>query len=150
MERERADHTLQPTALVHEVWLRLIGGVENVQWQSRAHFLCTAAKAMRRVLVDHARRRNASKRGELRERVALDETLASYEARAIDILALDEALEGLARKDGELARLVELRFFAGLTAEETGRVLGLSVRQVEGAWVAARGWLHRELGERGT
>jgi RNA polymerase sigma factor (TIGR02999 family) len=103
---------------------------------------------MRRVLVDHARRRQAHKRGSGGVRITLDEALASYEERAVDMLALDEALNRLSNKDRELARLVELRFFAGLTTEETGRVLGLSVRQVEGAWVAARGWLRRELAER--
>ncbi|MCE9592646.1 MAG: sigma-70 family RNA polymerase sigma factor [Planctomycetes bacterium] len=144
MREERANHTLQATALVHEVWLRLIGG-DGQRWESRAHFLCTAAKAMRRVLVDHARRRMADKRGAGHERVTLDDALASYEERAVDVLALDQALEKLAAKDAELARIVELRFFAGLTTEETGKALGLSVRQVEGAWVTARGWLHREL-----
>ncbi|MCK6445787.1 MAG: ECF-type sigma factor [Planctomycetes bacterium] len=144
MRAERANHTLQATALVHEVWLRLVGD-ESRAWRDRSHFLCSAAQAMRRVLVDHARRKRAEKRGAGQERVTLDDALASYEERALDVLALDQALEKLATKDQELARIVELRFFAGLTTEETGKALGLSVRQVEGAWVAARAWLHREL-----
>jgi RNA polymerase sigma factor (TIGR02999 family) len=150
MRHERPDHTLQPTALVHEAWMRLTDSTATPTWESRAHFLGVAARAMRNVLVDHARRRAADKRGANVARIELDDTLASYNERALDVLALDEALERLAQRDGELARLVELRFFGGLTTEETGKVLGLSVRQVEGAWVTARGWLHRELAARGV
>lgn len=154
MRGERADHTLQPTALVHEAWLRLVGPSDGgpdegrgARWESRGHFLSVAAKAMRNVLVDHARRRKTEKRGGLAARSALDEVLVACEDRALDVLELDLALERLATREAELARVVELRFFGGLTLEETGRVLGLSVRQVEGAWVAARGWLRRELGK---
>lgn len=159
MQRERKDHTLQPTVLVHEAWMRLIeepgqgvpdaGAAGGPAWDGRAHFLRMAAKAMRNVLVDHARRRGAQKRGASAARAELDDVLATYETRALDVLALDEALERLAQRDEELARVVELRFFGGLTVEETGAALGLGVRQVEGAWVTARGWLRRELGERG-
>jgi RNA polymerase sigma factor (TIGR02999 family) len=150
MQRERADHTLQPTALVHEAWMRIAGGGEGREWQSRAHFLCVAAKAMRHVLVDHARRRMADKRGANATRLELDEAVAMQESRTLDVLALDEALQRLAQRDNELARMVELRFFGGLTTEETGAILGLSVRQVEGAWVTARGWLQRELSPKGA
>jgi RNA polymerase sigma factor (TIGR02999 family) len=150
MQRERADHTLQPTALVHEAWMRIAGGDEGREWQSRAHFLCVAAKAMRHVLVDHARRRMADKRGANATRLELDEAVAIQDSRTLDVLALDEALQRLAQRDNELARMVELRFFGGLTTEETGAILGLSVRQVEGAWVTARGWLQRELSPKGA
>lgn len=150
MRHERPDHTLQPTALVHEAWLRLSDGQGAIAWASRAHFLGVAAKAMRNVLVDHARRRKAEKRGAGMARVELDEALASYQKGQVDVLALDEALERLAQRDRELARMVELRFFGGLTTEEAGQVLGLTVRQIEGAWVTARGWLHRELAAHGA
>jgi len=145
MRSERRDHTLQPTALVHEAFLKLVDET-NVAWSGRAHFLGVAARAMRQVLVDHARRRKAEKRGSGQERVPLDDALLRFESSAIDLLALDEALSSLAGHDEELARLVELRFFGGLTVEETGRVLGLSVRQVEGAWITARAWLYRAMG----
>ncbi len=145
MRKERAHHTLQPTALVNEVWMRLMGGGDDFEWRSRSHFLCTVATAMRRVLVDHARKSQSSKRDAGRERITIHDALASYDDRGVDLIGLDEALERLAQKDAELARLVELRFFAGLTTEETARALDLSVRQVEGAWVTARGWLRREL-----
>jgi RNA polymerase sigma factor (TIGR02999 family) len=146
---ERSDHTLQATALVHEAWLRIFGADSSEAppaWEGRAQFLGVAARAMRHVLVDHARRRDAQKRSPQGRRVELDVSLASFEERAFDLVALDESLERLAARDAELARVVELRYFGGLTTEETGRALGLSVRQVEGAWVTARGWLRRELG----
>lgn len=150
MRRERPDHTLQPTALVHEAWMRLAHGDEAREWESRAHFLCVASKAMRHVLVDHARRRAADKRGHDATRLELDDSLASDAPKTLDVLALDEALERLTVRDAELARMVELRFFGGLSVEETGRILGLTVRQVEGAWVTARGWLQRELTPKGA
>jgi RNA polymerase sigma factor (TIGR02999 family) len=160
MRGERADHTLQPTALLNEAWIRLVEtpgdpasglrGPAAGHCRGRSHFLCTAARAMRNVLVDHARRRAARKRGAPAERVALDEALAPYEDRALDLVALDETLERLGARDAELARVVELRFFGGLTAQETAAALGLSVRQVEGAWVTARGWLRQELGARNS
>ena len=145
MRSERRDHTLQPTALVHEAFLKLVDE-RDVAWSGRAHFLGVAARAMRQVLVDHARRRTTEKRGAALERVPLDDALLRFESSAIDLLALDEALGKLAGHDEELARLVELRFFGGLSVEETGRVLGLSVRQVEGAWITARAWLYRAMG----
>jgi RNA polymerase sigma-70 factor (ECF subfamily) len=149
MRGERADHTLQPTALVNEAFLKLVepsGAPPEIEWESRAHFLGVAARAMRQVLVDHARKRRSDKRDSGRERLPLDADLVAFEASAIDLLALDEALAKLAAHDEELARLVELRFFGGLTVEETGKVLGLSVRQVEGAWITARAWLYRAVG----
>jgi RNA polymerase sigma factor (TIGR02999 family) len=145
MRSERRDHTLQPTALVHEAFLKLVDET-NVAWEGRAHFLGVAARAMRQVLVDHARRRRTEKRGAASTRVPLDDALFGFESSAIDLLALDEALASLSAHDEELARLVELRFFGGLTVEETGRILGLSVRQVEGAWITARAWLYRAIG----
>ncbi len=145
MGAERGDHTLQPTALVNEAYLKLVDP-SGIAWESRSHFLGVAARAMRQVLVEHARKRRSDKREAAGERVPLDDDLLSFEASAIDLLALDEALEKLAAHDSELARLVELRFFGGLTVEETGKVLGLSVRQVEGAWITARAWLFRAVG----
>jgi RNA polymerase sigma factor (TIGR02999 family) len=144
MRGERADHTLQATALVHEAWVRLFPA-DDGPFESRVEFLSVAARAMRNALVDHARARQAEKRGGARERVLLDEALALYERPDLDLLSLDEALGALEARDAELARLVELRFFAGLGNAETGRVLGLTERQVERAWVTARACLHREL-----
>jgi RNA polymerase sigma factor (TIGR02999 family) len=143
MARERRAATLQPTALVHEAYLRLLGGDEG--WQSRAHFLGAAARAMRRILVEHARRRSRLKRGGARERVTLTDGALRYEARPADLLALDVALSGLQEKDAAMARVVELRYFGGLTVEETAEATGASVRTVHRQWAAARAWLHREL-----
>jgi RNA polymerase sigma factor (TIGR02999 family) len=136
-------HTLQPTAVVHEAWLKLAGG--ETDWQGRSHFLAVAARAMRQVLVDHARAKRAEKRGGNVERVTLDEAVRVYEERAIDLVALDEALSRLADEDAELARLVELRFFGGLTIEETARVLDVSTPTVERWWRTARGRLRVDL-----
>ena len=144
LKAERSDHTLQPTALVHEAWLRLAGN--RSRFESEAHYLSLAAQAMRRVLVDHSRRRGAQKRGAGALRVELAEDARIGGGASLDVLALCEALDELGREDAELARLVELRYFGGLTVEETGRVLGKSPRQVEGAWAAARGFLYRSLG----
>ena len=136
-------HTLQPTALVHEAYLKLMD--RTVAWESRAHFLCVAAKAMRSVLIDHARAKRAAKRGGQREREPLHDALAWFEERKIDLLALDEALEKLERIDPEKRKLVELRFFAGLTVERVSDVLGTSRGTVEREWALTRAWLHREL-----
>jgi RNA polymerase sigma factor (TIGR02999 family) len=144
MGGERADHTLQPTALVHEAYLRLFDAPAS--FESRAHFVRVAARAMRNVLVDHARARGAQKRGDGRERVALDGVLAAYEERDLDVLALHEALERLLELDEPLGRLVELRFFAGLSIAQTAEVLGSSTATVERHWRVARLWLRRELG----
>ena len=145
MRSERADHTLQPTALVHEAWLRLVGGGGAPRFESRRHFVRLAARAMRNVLVDHARARQAQKRGEGQEAASLDAVLAGFEEQHLDLLALHEALERLQEIDAPLARLVELRFFAGLTIEETARALELSTPTVERHWRVARMWLRREL-----
>lgn len=142
---ERAGHTLQPTALVHEAYLRLVD-TDGVSWESRAHFFGTAARAMRQILVDYARRRNADKRGGGWERVTLDTGLQEDAGFAPEILDLHGALEELARHDADLARLVELRFFAGLTLDETADVLGVSRRKAAKDWSVARLWLQRELG----
>ena len=146
MAKERKGHTLQTTALMHEAWVRLAGA--DASYESRGHFLRIAARAMRRVLVDHARKRNTKKRGGQRAEPLLDDALAYWETNHTDLLALDEALVRLAENDEDLLHVVELRFFSGLTLEETGAVLGMSVRRVHARWTLARGWLRREL-ERG-
>lgn len=136
--------TLQTTALVNEAWVKLLSG-EHPSWNDRSHFLRVAARAMRSVLVDHARARRADKRGGDRARVALDDVVAAYEERALDLVSLDSALEKLAKFDAQLAELVELRFFAGLEIEETARVLGVSASTVERGWRTARTWLRGEV-----
>ncbi|MFQ5655061.1 MAG: sigma-70 family RNA polymerase sigma factor [Planctomycetota bacterium] len=142
--REQVGHTLQPTALVHEAYLKLVNH-HNVEFQSRRHFVAVAARAMRQVLVNHAEHRRAAKRGGGWGRVELDDTLSLYEDRSVDLLELDEALDRLAGLDEKQAKLVELRFFGGLTVEETARVLGLSRRTAEREWTMARAWLRCEL-----
>ena len=140
---------LQPTAVVNEAWIKLAAG-EGADWNSRGHFLGFAAKAMRSILVDHARGRNTRKRGASAKRIELDEAVRIYETRAIDLLALDQALERLEEIDGELARLVELRFFGGLTISETARVMEVSTPTIERGWRTARSWLRTELGDEGV
>jgi len=142
---ERVGHTLQPTALVHEAYLRLVD-TDVATFEGRAHFFGTAARAMRQVLVDHARRRNADKRGGGWERVTLDTGLAEDAGLSPDILDLHGALEKLSAHDATLARLVELRFFAGLTLDEAADILGVSRRKAARDWSVARLWLQRELG----
>lgn len=147
MRRERGDHTLQPTALVHEAFLRLVGNNQST-WQNRQHFLGVAAQAMRRTLVDHARRRRAQKRGGNDEKIELDEALlAGSEAPAVDLEALDSALTSLGELDRRQARIVELRFFAGLSVEETAEVLGISPATVKRDWQFAKAWLRREMAD---
>lgn len=146
MRREAAGHTLQPTALVHEAYLRLVDQA-RVPWQNRAQFFGIAARCMRRVLVDHARARGAAKRGGPGIRAALDDANAAVEEPAPMIVAVHEALERLAALDAEQARLVELRYFGGLTIEETAAVLGISPATVKREWAVARAWLRRELSE---
>ena len=146
MARERVEHTLGPTALVHAVWMRLLSdGERTPEFEGREHFMRLAARAMRRVLVDHARARNASKRGGEYRSQPLDEVVATLEERAPDLLALDDALAKLEESDPDLARLVELRFFAGLSIAETAAALGLSTATVERHWRVARMWLRRYL-----
>jgi RNA polymerase sigma-70 factor (ECF subfamily) len=144
LKRERTGHTLQPTALVNEAWMRLAG--QNAPWQNRAHFLGVAAGAMRRVLVDHARRRQARKRGGGDLRVTLTDAAAPGGGNEIDLVRLDEALERLAALDERQAKMVTMRFFAGLTVEETAEALGVSEKTVKRDWAAAKAYLHRELG----
>jgi RNA polymerase sigma factor (TIGR02999 family) len=145
MRRERPGHTLQTTALIHEAYLRLIDA-NDVHWQGRAHFFAIAANIMRRILVEHARRRNADKRGGSIVRLPLDETLAVADETDVDLLAIDEALDRLATVDPQQARIVELRFFSGLSVEETAAALGVSPKTVKRDWSVARAWLRREIG----
>jgi RNA polymerase sigma factor (TIGR02999 family) len=146
LRQERSDHTLQATALVHEAYVRLIKQ-DDVEWQNRAHFFAVAAQAIRRILVDHARARHRAKRGGGLERVRLDEDVAVLEERDLDLVALDESLEKLAALHERQARIVELRFFGGLTLKEVAECLGVSPRTVDGDWSMARAWLRRELRE---
>ncbi|MFB3908568.1 MAG: sigma-70 family RNA polymerase sigma factor [Candidatus Eisenbacteria bacterium] len=144
LRRERPGHTLQPTALVHEAYLRLVDH-DRVPWHGRAHFFGAAARAMRQILVDHARRRNAAKRSPGRYRVTLDDNLAGPPDSAIEILALDDMLTRLAALDARMARIVELRIFGGLSIDESAQVLGVSARTVDGDWSMAKKWIRREL-----
>lgn len=137
--------TLQPTELVHEAWLRLQGSGVNKAYDNRAHFLGVAAKAMRSVLVDHARRRAALRRGGERERLPLEDVIEQFEQSAPDLLGLDLALEKLFKVDEQLARIVELRFFGGCSVEDTAGALGVSEPTVVRGWRVARMWLRREL-----
>jgi RNA polymerase sigma factor (TIGR02999 family) len=142
---ERADHTLQPTALVHEVYMRLVDQREG-DWQNRAHFFGVSAQVMRRILVDHARRRAASKRGDGVRCVSIDEARDVAAASEVPILELDGALGRLEKIDAELARIVELRAFGGLTIEEAAHVLSVSPSTAKRDWRTAKAWLNRELG----
>ncbi len=144
LRRERPGQTLQPTALVHEAYLRLMKDRPD-RWQNRAHFCAIAAHSMRQILIERARARGAAKRGGARQRITLDEGLAKNVGRSIDLLALDEALQRLARLDPEQARLVELRFFGGLTVEETAEAMEISPATVKRHWTVAKAWLAREL-----
>lgn len=148
LRRERSGHTLQPTAVVHEAYMRLVDQ-RRVSWQNRAQFFGVAARLMRRVLVDHARARQAVKRGGLETRVPLQDFDASVEPPAVDLVDLDDALTRLAGLDAEQARVVELRFFGGLTVEETAEVVGSSPATVKRDWRSAKAWLFRELGGAG-
>lgn len=142
---ERVGHTLQPTALVHEVYLRLVDQ-RHVDWRDRAHFFGVAAQVMRRILVDHARRHRASKRGDGLPSVSLDQAREAIAPAAIPVLALDDALDRLADFDHDLARIVELRAFGGLTIEEAACVLNVSATTAKREWRTAKAWLTRELG----
>jgi RNA polymerase sigma factor (TIGR02999 family) len=145
LRSERKDHTLQPTALVHEVYLKLVGQT-RVAWQGRAHFLAIAAHAMRQILVDHARRHRAAKRGGHRHRIALDDNLVIESDRNMDLLPLEDALIKLTKLDPRQARMIELRFFGGLDITEVAEVTGISKRSAEREWTMVRAWLRRELG----
>ncbi len=142
--RQPKGHTLSPTALIHEAYLKLVDR-EGGRWKDRTHFLAVAATAMRQILVDHARGREAVKRGGGRQRITLDESAMPSAERDVDLLALDEALARLAGLDERKARVVELRFFAGLTVQETAAALGVSSVTVKRDWSMARAWIDREL-----
>ena len=144
MARERKEHSLQATALVNEAYLKLIDA-RTVSWQDRAHFLAVAARVMRRILVDHARARHAHKRGGMAARVTFDEALVVTDEPAQDFVALDEALAALATLDDRKSRVIELRFFGGLSVAETAGVLRVSEATVMGDWKLARAWLQREM-----
>ena len=144
MRRERSDHTLQTTALVHEAYLKLVDQ-HSVTWQSRAHFFGVAAQVMRRVLVDHARGHIREKRGGGVVPVSLDEAMVISPERSEEFLELDRALDRLAALDSRQAKIVELRFFGGLTVEETAEILGISPKTVKRDWAVAKAWLHGEL-----
>lgn len=144
MARERSDHTLQPTAVVHEAYLRLLGD-QSARWENRGHFFGTAAEAMRRILIDHARRRTSLKRGGDQRQVELGE-VAGADPRLEELLALDQALDRLEERDEAMAKVVKLRYFAGLSVDQTAQALGVSQRSVNRSWTAARSWLRRELG----
>lgn len=141
---ERPDHTLDATALVHEVWLRL-AGAEPIPWAGKAHFFAVAAEAMRRVLVDHARSRRRIKRGRGRVKLPLDAVQLAAGEDSGELLAVDEALRRLEGQDGRAAEVAKLRFFGGLTSEEAARVLGISVRSVHREWSVARAFLQKAL-----
>jgi len=145
MRTERPGHTLQPTALVNEAFLRLVGGV-GVDWKSRAHFFAVAAHVMRRILIDHARLKRTEKRGggDLRN-VTIEENVVFSYHDPVELLSIDEALNRLAEFDARQCRIVELRFFAGLSVEETAEILQISGRTVKREWNLARAWLHGEL-----
>jgi RNA polymerase sigma factor (TIGR02999 family) len=146
LRRERADHTLQPTALVNEAYLR-IAKRDAPAWKDRRHFYRAAAAVMRSILVNHARDRRRQKRGGQGQRLPLDESLAAFEERAIDLISLDDALTRLAALDRRQSELVELRFFAGLELREIAELLGIAERTVQADWALARAWLRRELSE---
>ena len=145
LQNERSDHTLQATALVHEAYIRLVDW-EKVSWQNRAHFFAVAANVMRKILVDHAREKKAQKR-DSGQKLSLDEavSLPSQSPREIDLIALDDALEKLAKFDKTQSKIVELRFFGGLTIEETAHAINISPATVKREWTVAKTWLFREI-----
>lgn len=146
MSREASHHTLQTTALVNEAYLRLVNQ-QDVEWQNRAHFFAISAQIMRHLLVDHARARNYAKRGGGAIQVSLNEEIASVADETVDLLALDEALTRLAAVDARKSRIVELRFFGGLSVEETAEVLNVSAITIKREWLKAKAWLYRELSQ---
>lgn len=144
LRHERQGHTLESTALVHEAYMRLVGQRE-VQWQSRNQFFGIAASLIRRILVDHARARLAAKRGGSSVKLSLDEAMAAAEKKDLDLIALNDALKALSETDSQQARIVELRYFAGLTIEETAEVIGISPATVKRDWLVAKAFLKREM-----
>jgi RNA polymerase sigma factor (TIGR02999 family) len=146
MRRERANHTLQATALVHEAFLQLVDQT-RVDWKNRAHFFGVAAQLMRRILVEHARTRGAQKRGGSASKLSLEEAINYFPQKDLTLLALDDSLKELEKLDARQSRIVELRFFGGLTTEETSEVLGVSTATVEREWRSAKAWLHSQLSD---
>lgn len=144
LRNERPDHTLQSAALVNEAYLRLVG-LSTPQWESRTHFFAIAAQLMRQILVDYARRRGAAKRGASVARVSLEDVARAPKKRDLDVVALDDALKGLAKIDPRQSRVVELRFFAGLSLQEISEAMEIAPATVQRDWTAARAWLHREI-----
>jgi RNA polymerase sigma-70 factor, ECF subfamily len=144
MQRERSDHTLQATALVHEAYMRLVQQ-RRTNWKNRAHFFGVAAQIMRRILVDHARGKVRAKRGGSRQKISLDNAVTLSMGQSWELLAIDEALGRLAKRDPRQCRIVELKFFGGLTTEETAEVLDTSPSTIEREWTLARAWLYMQL-----
>jgi len=147
LRRERPDHTLQSAALVNEAYLRLVDQTQT-QWQNKAHFFGIAAQMMRRILADHARGHNAAKRGAGMPELELNEVVAQAQTKSVDLLDLEDALQKLEKLDAQQGKIVELRFFSGLSIEDTANVLGISPATVKRDWAAARAWLFREVGAR--
>ena len=147
LRRERPDHTLQSAALVNEAYLRLVDQTQT-QWQNKAHFFGIAAQMMRRILADHGRGHNAAKRGAGMPELELNEAVAQAQTKSVDLLDLEEALQKLEKLDAQQGKIVELRFFSGLSIEDTANVLGISPATVKRDWAAARAWLFREVGAR--
>lgn len=141
---EQSDHTLQATALVHEAYMRLVDW-KNVSWQNRAHFFALAAQVMRRILVDHAREKQAQKRGGGLTKIALEGAISFPQQREFDLVALDDALEALAELDPAQSKIVELRFFGGLTIDETAEAMRISPATVKREWKMAKAWLHKRI-----
>lgn len=145
LRRERKDHTLQPTALVHEAYLKLVDQ-KQVRWQNRAHFFGVAAQIMRRILVDHARKHTADKRGGELDKMQLeDQLVVAGDEKSVELLALDEALENLAKLDPQKAKIVELRYFGGLSVEETAEVMNVSPVTIKRQWRMAKAWLYGQV-----
>ena len=144
MRRERPGHTLQTSALINEAYMRLVDQ-QNISWKNRAHFFGISARLMRQILVDHARAHNNAKRGGDQQKVPLDDIASLSKNRAYEIVALDDALQSLSTIDPQQTKIVELRFFGGLTIEETAEVLGISHATVEREWSMARAWLRKEM-----
>ena len=144
MGGENAGHTLQPTALVHEAWMRLAASTHQ-NWENRGHFFASAAEAMRRILVEHARRKQSLKRGGGLERTDLDDSVLALSTTPDELLAVNDALARLESQDSTAAQLVKLRYFVGLTMDETASAMGLAKRTTENLWTYARVWLHREI-----
>lgn len=144
LKNERPGHTLQPTALVHEAYLRLVDW-ENTSWQNRSHFFAVAAQIMRNILVDHARKKKAVMHGGNVQKLSLDEAISFSQVTEIDLVDLDDALKELEKLDERQSKIIELRFFAGLTIEETAHILGISTMTVSRDWNFAKAWLYRRL-----